>query len=244
MPREQMNDQQVAAYVHLDLREVRKLASRGQIPCRRIGGKFTFQKSDVDHWIESHMHMLGQDRLAGIERGVSSHHGYETGEPLVCPLIPDGGLAVPLQAKTRDAVLRAMVDLADQCDLVYAQDELLQEVRQREELCSTALWPAVALPHPRHPLPYDIAESFVVAGLTASGIPYGCPDGSLTRLFFLICCKDESTHLHVLARLAQILHDQANIDRLLLSEDPDRFAAVLKELEKSVLPRGTTSNEQ
>ena len=35
MPHEQMTDRQVAAYLHLDVREVAKLASRGKLPARK-----------------------------------------------------------------------------------------------------------------------------------------------------------------------------------------------------------------
>ena len=59
MPHEQMDARQVAAYVHLDQREVVKLASRGNIPCRKVAGCYVFRKSDVDHLIESHMNTLG-----------------------------------------------------------------------------------------------------------------------------------------------------------------------------------------
>lgn len=237
MPHEQMNEQQVASYVHLDVREVTKLASRGQIPCRRVQGGFVFHKGRIDLWLESHIHTLDSARLAGIERGVGTHHGFEIDQPLICPMIPRAGLAVPLQAKTRAAVVKSLVDLADQAGLVYAKDELIQELRQREELCSTALCPGVALPHPRHPLPYDIADSFVVVGLTASGVPYGCPDGSLTRLFFLICCKDDRTHLHVLARLANMLHDRGDINHLMETSDCDELTETLERLEASALQR-------
>ena len=47
MPHEVMNEQQVAAYLHLALREVRKLAARGRIRCRKVGGGFQFRKGDV-----------------------------------------------------------------------------------------------------------------------------------------------------------------------------------------------------
>lgn len=235
MPHEQMNELQVSAYINLDLREVRKLASRGQIPCRKVSGQFVFRKGDVDHWIELHMHTLDRDRLAGIERGVSEHHGFESSQLLVCRMIPDSAMAVPLQAKTRQAVMRELVNLADQAEMVYAKEELLDEIRKREDICSTSLWPGVALPHPRHPLPYDIADSFVAAGLTANGIPFGCPNGKLTRLFFLICCKDEQTHLHVLARLAQMLHNQTDIDELLEAENTDQFGEILLRLEENVI---------
>ena len=235
MPKEVLNEQQVAMYLHMDIREVVKLASRGQIPCRKVGGGFQFRMGELDHWVEAQMHTLGKDRLAGIARGVSAHHGFDVGSLTVSPMIPQAGLAVPLLARTRDAAIRAMVDLADKAELVYGRDDLIQEVRAREELCSTGLMRSVAFPHPRHPLPYDIAASFVVVGLTGAGIPYGAPDGSLTRLFFLICCKDDRTHLHVLARLALMLHDNTVVERLLEAADPDALRQLLLDREQAVV---------
>lgn len=235
MPHEEMNEQQVAAYLHMDSREVHKLASREKIPCRKIGGKFVFYKGQVDHWVEQHMHTLCRDRLHSIEKGVSNHHGYDHEAMLVFSLIPPGGLAAPLKAKTRDSAIRALVDLAGQAGMVYCRDELIQEIRHREELCSTAMVPGVALPHPRHPLPYDIAASFVVVGLTPSGIPFGSTDGSLTRVFFLICCKDERTHLHVLARLARMLHDPRAVEELAGADDVVELAEILLRLEEQTL---------
>ncbi len=235
MPHEQMNERQVAAYLQMDVREVLKLASRGQIPCRKIRGQFVFRKGDVDHWVETQMHDLDHARLADIEQGVREHHGMEHGELEVCPLVPPRGLGVPLEARTRDAVLRALVALAEADDLVCGRDELLEEIRRREQLCSTALAPGVALPHPHRPLPYGIADSFVVVGLTTTGIPFGAEDGSLTRLFFLICCKDDRTHLHVLARLARMLYDRGAIDRMLAAHDADELREVLLAREREVI---------
>ena len=235
MPHEQMNEQQLAAYLHLDAREVVKLASRGAIPCRKVRDGFVFRKGQIDHWVWERMHTLDRGRLAGIERGVSAHHGFDAEALAICPLIPAGGVAVPLGARTREAALRALVQLADEAGLVYHRDDLLEELRQRESLCPTSLFPGVAVPHPRKPLPYDLAASFVVVGVTAGGIPYGATDGSLTRLFFLMCCKDERTHLHVLARLARILYPPGAIDELVATESPEQFDAVLLKLEETVL---------
>jgi len=234
MPREQMTSQQVAAYLRMDLREVEKLAARGHIPCRKVGGAFVFLKGEVDHWVEQQMPELGPDRLTKIEKGVSAHHGFDHRE-LVCPLIPEKGLAVPLEARTRESVIRSLVDLADEAGLVCVREELLEGIRRREDLCSTSILPGVAIPHPRHPVPYDIAASFVVVGLTPNGIPFGAEDGSLTRLFFLICCKDERTHLHVLARLALMLHDQATVDALLAAASPEELRTILRQREDAVL---------
>lgn len=235
MPQEQMKDKQVAAYLHLDLREVQKLAQRGGIPCRKIHGEFVFRKGEIDTWVERQMPHLGAERLRAIEKGVSNHHGIDRETMLVWPLIPDGGIIYPLKATSRDAVIRQLVKAADTAGLVYAADILMKEIRDREELCSTAFMPGVALPHPRHPLPYDIEASFVIVGMTASGIPYGSVDGSLTRLFLLICCKDDRTHLHVLARIAQMLDDVQTLDAAFSAGSREELAEILRGREEQVI---------
>jgi len=235
MPHEQMNERQTAAYLHMDARKVVKLASRGQIPCRKVGGRFVFCKADLDHWVETKMHELDEGRLADIEKGVREHHGMPQSQLEVWPLVPSRGLAVPLKARTRDGVIRDLVDLAEESDLVYAADELIRLIRKREEMCSTAISPDVALPHPHSPVPHDISQSFVVVGLAPSGIPFGAEDGSLTRLFFLLCCKDERTHVHVLARLARMLYDRGAVDKLLASENAEQLGEVLLAREKTVI---------
>lgn len=238
MPHETMNERQVAAYLHMDVRDVMKIASRGQIPCRKIGQGFQFRKGQVDHWIEAHLHTLDKDRLAGIERGVTAHHGVDHAKLEVCPLIPPGGLAVPLAARTRGGVLRGMVALADKAGMVYDRDDLLGEIQKREELCSTALFGEAALPHPRHALPHDITESFIIVGSAPGGIPFGAEDGSLTRLFFLICCKDDRTHLHVLARLVRMLHDPHHLSLLVDAQNPEQMRQRLIELEEAAVAAG------
>jgi nitrogen PTS system EIIA component len=227
MPREQMDEKQVAAYLHMDAREIAKLAQRGQIPCRKVGGKFVFSLGEVDHWVFEQMGTLPRERLERIEAGVSTHHGIETEGQMLTSLIPANGCVAPLSARTRQSVLRELVNIAEEAGMVYNRQDLLDELSQREELCSTAMIPHVAMPHPRHPVPYDISESFVVVGLTSSGVPYGAGDGKLTRLFFLICCKDDRTHLHVLARLAQILHEPANVEAMLECETGDELLAMI-----------------
>ncbi|HET6429162.1 MAG TPA: PTS sugar transporter subunit IIA, partial [Phycisphaerae bacterium] len=112
--------------------------------------------------------------------------------------------------------------------------DLVEELEERERLCPTTISPGVALPHPAHPLPYNIARSFVIVGLTASGIPFGCPDGSLTRLFFLICCKDERTHLHLLARISRMLLNRVTPAALMGAHDAVSLAAILHEREAAV----------
>lgn len=237
VPHEILTLEQVARYLHMDAREVARLVERGRIPSHARGGQPVFRKSEVDHWVEAQMHALPRERLAQIEAGVRAHHEMEPESEgvFVAAMIPPGGIAVPLRARTREGAIRDLVDLAKASGMVYGKDELLDAVRQREDLCSTSVRAGIALPHPRHPLPWDIAASFIVVGRTAAGVPFGAPDGSLTRLFFLICCKDDRTHLHVLARLGRILHEDRSVQELMEAPDADALRAVLDHHEREAL---------
>ncbi|MBS3821855.1 MAG: PTS sugar transporter subunit IIA, partial [Phycisphaerae bacterium] len=223
MPHTQMNSKDVAAYLGMDLRDVERHASREKIPCRRVGERYIFTKGEVDHWVWRQMHNWEPQQLADIERGVSEHHGFVHGEPIVCPLVSEKAVAVPLVAKTREAVIRGLVQRAVDLDVVFDRDSMLDELRGREALCSTALLPGVAFPHPRRPLPHDIAESFITVGLTPAGVPFGAEDGKLTRLFFFLACKDDRTHLHVLARLVRMLDDRGTLEALMAAESPEQL---------------------
>jgi PTS system nitrogen regulatory IIA component len=235
MPFEIMDTQQVAGYLRMDERDVTRLASRGKLPCQKRKRGFVFLKNDIDHWVEIQLHELPHHRLAQIEAGVRRHHGIDREELLVCKMVPPGGIAAPLASRTAGSVLRDLVDLADRSSLVNDREALLEAVGLREQLCSTALLPYTALPHPRHALPYDISQSFVVVGRSDNGIPFSAPDGSLTRLFFLMCCKDDRTHLHVLARISRMLQRREVIDDLLHAADADALRETLVRAEREAL---------
>lgn len=234
MPDEPMNIPQVARYLGMAVQDVTRLAARGQMPGKKIRGEFRFRKGDIDHWVETQLPELTHERLVEIEQGVSAHHGMEPTAELLGLLIPAGGVVAPLPARTAPAVIRALAEAADNAGLVYDRKLLIEEIAGREELCSTAIGPGFALPHPRHPMPWDIAASFVIVGRSDGGIPFGAEDGSLTRLFFLICCKDERTHLHVLARISRVL-DEHTLTAILEAPDADGIRGVLVNRERALL---------
>jgi PTS system nitrogen regulatory IIA component len=112
------------------------------------------------------------------------------------------------------------VRLAEQSWQVYDAGAILDAIKQREELGSTALISGVAIPHPRRPLPNALGDAVIAYGRTASGIPFGAPGGELTDIFFLVCCRDDRTHLRVLARLSRLMLRPAFLDELRAAETP------------------------
>jgi PTS system nitrogen regulatory IIA component len=201
MGNETMTLDQLAAYLQRDQREVTKLASRGYLPGQKVGGQWRFARAEINHWLETQMHAYTEPELARLEQG----KGGEDSEPLISTFLSVDSIGVPLLASTRASVLKEMVRLAEQTYQVYDPDAILEAVRSREGLASTALDNGVAIPHPHRPLAAALGDSVIAYGRSESGVPFGAPRGCLTDMFFLVCCRDDRTHLRVLARLSRLL---------------------------------------
>lgn len=202
MGNDTMDVEQLAAYLQRDVREVGKLASRGVLPGKKVGGEWRFARAEINHWIETQLPNYTEPQLSALER-----RGAQTGdrEPLLRDLLSPATVAVPLVATTKGSVLRELVNLAEQSWVVYDAAAVLESVRAREEMGSTLLPNGVAIPHLRRPLPLMLGEPVMAFARTTTGIPFGGPRGELADLFFLVLSRDDSTHLRVLARLTRIL---------------------------------------
>jgi PTS system nitrogen regulatory IIA component len=221
---------QAAAYLRRDAREVGRLADRGVLPGRKVGGQWRFARAEIHHWLESRLHEYSAGELADLEEA----HTGEVPEPLLTNLLSESLIAVPLVAHTRSSVLRELVKLAAGTWQVYDPEAVHEAIKQREEMGSTALAWGVAIPHPHRPLKNALGDSVVAFGRTPSGIPFGAERGGLTDLFFLVCCTDDRTHLRVLARLTRLLMRPGFLDALRAAETAgeayELFAAAEREL--------------
>ncbi len=229
-----MDLDQLAVYLHRDVREVTKLATRGYLPGKKVGGAWRFASSDINHWIETQMHAFTEQELAALERrggGVSV-----ATEPLVSSLLSDGTMAVPMHASTRASVLKELVGLAEQSWQIYDGDALHVAIKHREEMGSTALPSGVAIPHPHRPLSAKAqGEAIVAFARTGRGIPFGAPDGGLTDLFFLVSCRDATTHLRVLARLSRMMLRPDFLDELRATETAQDALVLIERTERELV---------
>jgi PTS system nitrogen regulatory IIA component len=230
MSNDAMDVDQLARYLRRDAREVGKLADRGDLPGRKVGGAWRFARAEVQHWLEKQLHTFSESQLKAVE----DDHPEPT-EPLLTSLLHPDSVAVPLPASTRSSVFRGLVKLAEQSWHVYDADAVLTAIQAREELVSTAQDNGVAVLHPRRPLPAALGESLVAFGHTVRGIPFGAPGDGLTDLFFLVCCRDDRTHLRVLARLARLFQKPGFLDRLRSAESSAEALRILRDGEAELI---------
>ena len=237
MPYSSMTLQALAQMLGMDIRRLERMAQRGEIPCQKIGGQFRFNSVEITEWLQQTMGAMNEEHLAAVDAGITAHRQAQQDASLIIPLLRIEAVNPALTSRSKNGTLRQLVGLAQETGLVYDGEALLEAVILREDLCSTAMEGGIAIPHPRRPLPYDIADTILVIGRADQGILFGGPDGP-TRLFFMTASLDDTQHLHVLARLCRMLRDPDLIPGLLEAQTAQEMVDLTAQAETRVLERG------
>ncbi len=225
----------LAEYLHLEVGKVARLAERGQIPGRRLGGAWRFSRPEVNLWLENRIGVSDLDELARVE-GALDRAAPASAPPAerISELLPLEAIAVPLEARTRNSVITSMVDLAARTGWLWDTAKVVEAVRSREELHPTAMENGVAMLHPRRPMPSILGQAFVALGRTDRGLPFGDSHGSLTDIFFLLLSTDDRVHLWTLARLSRLIGQEGFVDALRAAETAAEAHAVILERENTL----------
>jgi PTS system nitrogen regulatory IIA component len=138
-------------------------------------------------------------------------------------------IRIPLQAKDKEGVLRELVELLLR-DNGGSVDEVLGVVMERERQFPTGIGYGVAVPHGRTPA---VSSLHVVAGTTATPVPYETLDGEPVRIFFLLASPESQAGAHVkaLSRISRLVRREPVRARLLGARTSEEFHRFLSEAE-------------
>lgn len=230
MSRDFYTIEELARQLGQDRRVVEKQVSRGQIPGRRVGGEWRFNKTEISDWLEHQIPSLNEPDLANLERSQQSPEVTEN-SPVGNLLHPDL-VQVPLNGKTKVSVVRELVEVAGRTWQVFDAAAILEAVHQREDTASTAFPGGVAIPHPQSRMSEAIGEPLIAFGKSLRGIPFGGYE--LTDMFFLVLARDSNTHLKVLARLGRLFQTEGFLDDLRETEDSTAAYKVILEADQKL----------
>jgi fructose-specific phosphotransferase system IIA component len=135
-----------------------------------------------------------------------------------------------LKAKTKDEVIKELVDLAAGSNMIKDHDELLTDIQERENLVTTGVGYGVAFPHAKT----KSAKGIVIAfGRSNEGIEFDAMDHKPVHLFFLIAAPEDAVgaHLNVMARLSYLMKSEENREKLLKVTSPGDVLALLDNVE-------------
>src|SRR5437667_5939876 len=94
MGNDTMDLDQLASLLGRDARELGKLANRGQLPGRKIGGEWRFATAEIHHWLDREMPHLSDRDLRALDAPTTV-----ADSPLVSSLIPLDCIDLALPAR-------------------------------------------------------------------------------------------------------------------------------------------------
>lgn len=220
---------QLADMLRQDARDLEKMASRGYLPARRVGGEWTFATAEIHEWLEKRLPDYSDDELSRLD---SSH--APSNDLLVCSMLAQDSIELDLHARTRTSMLHEMVKIAERSWQIWDPQALLASLREREQRSTTAVANGVAFPHPARRLPDALGESVVAFARMAEPLNLGAADNLPTDLVFMVACRNDATHLQVLARLSRLIMREELMDALRIATSPRAIWDLLAEAERAI----------
>lgn len=140
----------------------------------------------------------------------------------------DPGLVVFLDAKTRDEVLYALVDLAFAKGKIQDKQAFYDALIEREKIVSTGIGMAVAIPHAKLPS-YD--DFFIAIAILKHGVEWKAMDGSPVRLVCMIGGPDDkqTEYLQILSGITLAIKDEEQRKQLLTLNSPKAIIELFKD---------------
>ena len=124
-----------------------------------------------------------------------------------------------LKSTNKDDVIEELVDLVSKSHMVKDADQLLIDVKERENLVTTGVGYGVAFPHAKTRAVKGIVIGF---GTSTRGLEFDAMDHKPVHLFFLIAAPEDAigAHLNVMARLSYLMKSADNRKKMLESSSP------------------------
>ena len=146
---------------------------------------------------------------------------------LLSELLSADRVKVPLGSRTKDDLLRELVDLAIPNSDPAARDAVLGAVRERERELSTGIGSGVAIPHGKTTC---VDQIVMAAGVTPVPVEFDALDGQPVQLFFLLVGPESASGAHVkaLARISRLLRRESLRHGLRTAGTPAEFLDVVR----------------
>lgn len=149
---------------------------------------------------------------------------------LLTELLTLDRIKIPLEATTKDDLLRELVQVVSNAKRGDEQDEILRAVRERESVLSTGIGHGVAIPHGKSAA---VSELRMAAGRVAQPVEFDALDGQPVELLFLLVGPETAAgpHIKALSRISRLVRKDEVRDRLISARDAGEFLRTLQEAE-------------
>jgi len=143
-------------------------------------------------------------------------------------LIKPEVIKIPLESKSKEAVLRELLQLLVDSGKLNDFDSAYDALLAREAKGSTGLEDGIAVPHAKT----DTVKTITLAlGIAPEGIDFQALDGKPSNLFFLMLAPPDQSgpHIEALSEIARLTQSKTFCRMLLRSRDAEEVAELLME---------------
>ena len=193
------------------------------IPVYKISGCYRFSRDELLDWATSR-------RKGALVKLPCDPETSVLPLPNLVEALESGGVFYRIEGRTREEVLTAAVAhlrLSDDVDRGY----LLEVLRAREELSSTAIGDGIAIPRPRNPVLLNAQRPKVTLCFLDQAVDFYALDGQLVKVLLLIIAPNLRSQLHLLSRLGFVLRDPEFLQVLHGEESREKIFAALASAE-------------
>ena len=209
----------VAALCRVTERTVYRWIKASAIPTYRIGDHYRFNRAELLAW-------ASRTRIGMPTDALAEEPADRAPLPRVSDALALGGIHYRVGGATKNEVLRAagqVMHVPDDIDRAI----LVRMLLAREALATTAVGNGIAIPHARNPIVLCVPRTLVALCFLEQGVAFGALDGKPVHSLLVLVAKTVREHLHVLARLAFMLHDPALLESL---RRQDARAAIMHQI--------------
>ncbi|MFA7405457.1 MAG: PTS sugar transporter subunit IIA [Pelobacteraceae bacterium] len=218
----------LAAAIGVDEKTILGWIKSKGLPAHKHDERYQVNRVDLLEWATNHGITIPPEIFAASDENPD--------RPLVSEALVQGGIYYDLPGDTPETALREVVSrlkLPPFLDSEY----LLQTLLAREALGSTAFGNGIAIPHVRNPIVGQTSESAISLCFLKNPIDFDAIDGQPVTILFTLVTPNVKAHLHLLAKLAFLLHDQEFQALLHRPGTEKEIMAVVRALEETIVRR-------
>ena len=199
---------EVADYLKIATKTVSRMIQRNEIPCVKISGQWRFKKSTIDQWLDNNMNNKTNTTKENISN--SSELSFLP----IYKLIDETMMVLDIKDGSTDDILKQLTTPLIENGYLDNTDTLVENLKVREQMASTAVSKGAAFPHCRKSSDNPKNLPPVILGISQKGINYNLKNNEKIHIFFLILVDDEILHLRILSKLAQFIHQDNIVEQI------------------------------
>lgn len=228
-----LNIRQLSEYLMVSEKTIYRMLDKGLLPALRIGAQWRFRKRDIDGWLDERVKRVEVEGHSAVLEELAPS------EIDIHPLLLPENVWLDVPPLPRDELLSWIVMHAA-LEPGVDREALVESIRQRELVCSTALVEDAAFPHPNEPADFRFSRKRILLAVTREPVNFHDPNGNRPRVILVILARTTQGYLLTISRAVKLFGSAALIDRITRSASAAELIGSVRDAEerlKASVPR-------